>query len=1034
MGIDAVFTWVDGNDPAFRAEKTKYRDFTPPPPLEKWRRLSTYTGESETRLNPIAASHIEARFRDMQELRYALRSVMTHAPWVDRIHIVTNGQVPAWLDTSHPKIRIVPHDQIFEDPDCLPCFNSNAIELNLHRIPDLSDNFLYFNDDFFLGRPLTPSDFIDATGRHRLFTEPHTPIPQIMEDRALMGHIWAYNHALLDDRLGPPMTERLSFAHSPQLYNRQRLIEMQTLWQDECALTLHHKFRTPFDTAFRILYTYYLAHTSVGPLTTGAVQGVLTPLDPEDYGFVKLGDARTNYLEDLKNVLMRQPRFFCINDEIATGQPDMDDRLRSLLQGMLEQYFPTPAPFEKPRDHAPALPPVHQLPAMPDVAGVNFLKAEAGALTNPVLAARLDWHPTPDAAWDVLDPVGHRYLPPTGALRLNGDEGGELYLKLEMHCPQDAQHPERGFAPSRMLRVPVQMQPGTELPVADLIAAYHDRLARTAPLTALVAPVLDLPAEHGMTRFMQADRRISAGQAGADDLALLDRALLSGVDVFWVCHRRALAHLQLNDQPALFEDVQIAMEAHNPDWRVFLDLAEALVAQDRHDQALTIASAICLFEDTRPDALYVQSLCRHRLQYEDPDFDDLVGPGNIRPRNIRLWTRIVLDSGQDLTRALDRLMQVAQTAPDLPDIHAALLRIQSRLGQMFRARVAVHYLIRDLDDPHALMPLARDERSTGNINGALIVLDALRASFPWFQPAQIAWAETLLGANRATPEVVTILRRAVTASPKPDFWTSYHLLRAELATGETDHALFLLDRLARQGDHLNDLLYILREQTRAGRHQAAQAATDTLRKALPDDPTVLLYWAEQQINQGKKDADIDTALDTARAKGGDGFWIGYQHARLYLLRGDLDPMHDLITSLIQTEEHAWSFHALGAEQKTKGNLPAAFAIFGAIRAAGMDLPTVLMGWADLAITLDETGPETQAALDMAAQTNADPFWTTYHMLRLALKRNEMDRAETLCSRAKKMGKDMEPFTRLIAKWADMNLETRTRLLALCETA
>ena len=72
---------------------------------------------------------------DNEELRYSLRSVELYAPWIRRIFIVTNGQIPSWLNMSHPKVEVVPHSRIFPNSSHLPTFSSPAIESNIHRIP-----------------------------------------------------------------------------------------------------------------------------------------------------------------------------------------------------------------------------------------------------------------------------------------------------------------------------------------------------------------------------------------------------------------------------------------------------------------------------------------------------------------------------------------------------------------------------------------------------------------------------------------------------------------------------------------------------------------------------------------------------------------------------------------------------------------------------------------------------------------------------------------------------------------------------------
>lgn len=102
----------------------------------------------------------EQRFRDLNELKYAMRSVYAYAPWVRRLYLVTSGEHPVWLNTSHPLVRLVRHEDIVYNPAVnAPAFSSNMIETGLHRIPGLSDNFIYSNDDFLITKPVPQSAF-----------------------------------------------------------------------------------------------------------------------------------------------------------------------------------------------------------------------------------------------------------------------------------------------------------------------------------------------------------------------------------------------------------------------------------------------------------------------------------------------------------------------------------------------------------------------------------------------------------------------------------------------------------------------------------------------------------------------------------------------------------------------------------------------------------------------------------------------------------------------------------------------------------
>ena len=134
--IDFIVTWVDKDDPAWQ------KDF------------ALYSGKPGIEENGVS----DARFRDYGFFRYWFRGVEKFAPWVRKIHFVTHGAVPQWLDTSNPKINVVRHKD-FIPAEFLPTFNSTVIERYMHTISGLSDKFVYFNDDFYIIRPVSPERF-----------------------------------------------------------------------------------------------------------------------------------------------------------------------------------------------------------------------------------------------------------------------------------------------------------------------------------------------------------------------------------------------------------------------------------------------------------------------------------------------------------------------------------------------------------------------------------------------------------------------------------------------------------------------------------------------------------------------------------------------------------------------------------------------------------------------------------------------------------------------------------------------------------
>uniref|UniRef100_A0A8D2ZPY0 N-acetylglucosamine-1-phosphotransferase subunits alpha/beta n=1 Tax=Scophthalmus maximus TaxID=52904 RepID=A0A8D2ZPY0_SCOMX len=120
-----------------------------------------------------------SRFEDNEELRYSLRSVERHAPWVRHIFIVTNGQIPSWLNLDNPRISVVTHQDIFRNHSHLPTFSSPAIETHIHRIPGLSQKFIYLNDDVMFGKEVWPDDFYSHSKGQKVYLT--WPVPNCAE-------------------------------------------------------------------------------------------------------------------------------------------------------------------------------------------------------------------------------------------------------------------------------------------------------------------------------------------------------------------------------------------------------------------------------------------------------------------------------------------------------------------------------------------------------------------------------------------------------------------------------------------------------------------------------------------------------------------------------------------------------------------------------------------------------------------------------------------------------------------------------------
>ncbi len=143
--IDAVFTWVNGNDPN---HIKKMKPFL-------------------SGLNSWKNKKFKTRFQQVNEIEYSIKSIIKYAPYIKNIHIVTDNQKPDFLEhfmLHHKdiKINIIDHKDIFDNQlKVLPVFNSMSIETKIHRIPNLSEYFVYFNDDFMLLNPVSQKDFFN---------------------------------------------------------------------------------------------------------------------------------------------------------------------------------------------------------------------------------------------------------------------------------------------------------------------------------------------------------------------------------------------------------------------------------------------------------------------------------------------------------------------------------------------------------------------------------------------------------------------------------------------------------------------------------------------------------------------------------------------------------------------------------------------------------------------------------------------------------------------------------------------------------
>lgn len=217
MDIDFVVLWVDGNDPEWIKEKNKYQKKT------------------------IDDSNSTNRYRDWGLLPYWFRAVEKFAPWVRTIHFVTWGHIPEFLNTKASKLHIVRHDEFIPE-EYLPTFSSHTIEMNIHRIPDLSEHFVYFNDDMFLLKDFVKEDFF----KEELPCTYGGEVP--LEFR---GEIGVWQHAMINN-MGI-VNKHFSKRESVTSYGK-KYIDKCYRWKDNLRTLMLEKLYPDYFTGFKNLH------------------------------------------------------------------------------------------------------------------------------------------------------------------------------------------------------------------------------------------------------------------------------------------------------------------------------------------------------------------------------------------------------------------------------------------------------------------------------------------------------------------------------------------------------------------------------------------------------------------------------------------------------------------------------------------------------------------------------------------------------------------------------------------------------------
>lgn len=311
--IDAVITWVDGDDSKWKAEKDLYSN-----------NVDSLNGEGR--------ANKDERFRNRNELKYLLRSIEMFAPFIRNIFIVTCGQIPGWLDINNDKIKLIDHKDIYKNKDALPTFNSSSIETQLHHIDGLSEHFLYFNDDFMLTDFCTPNDFFFANGIMKYFPA-ETRVYEEDIDDSREEYLLSDRNAigLIKKELGKSGNDIM--LHCPYPSRRSLLYFLENKFEMEFSKCEKERFRSKNDLrpiAF-MQYHYGFQKGLAVPSTLSHRYLALykKTIDKQFNGVFKTRKYKTICIND---VAVPEDKLLSVND---------------LTIDFLESYFPLKSSFEK---------------------------------------------------------------------------------------------------------------------------------------------------------------------------------------------------------------------------------------------------------------------------------------------------------------------------------------------------------------------------------------------------------------------------------------------------------------------------------------------------------------------------------------------------------------------------------------------------------------------------------------------------------------------------------------------------------------
>lgn len=318
--IDLVYLWVDGNDYKWKEKK------------EYWQQRTAYNNEVFS----------EYRFINNEELKFSLRSVEKYCSWINKIYIITDNQAPEWLKTCNDKINIIFHKDLISDKN-LPLFNSEAIETYLPYIPNLSECFLYANDDMFFGKYVTKNFFYDEN------QQPIIRLKQQVSRRHCKNNMYTRKILEMQKIIRKAFHKSYEYAphHNIDAYKKSDFIECLEYFKEKVDMTRTHKFRTENDFQRSIIGYYTLAKRNGRMKLYSRVDRWL-----DTYSRIKRF-LNHKYCADSimidcvgedyhKRLNKYNPYLFCMNDIEKTTNAD-----RVAMKKFLQELFPNKSEFER---------------------------------------------------------------------------------------------------------------------------------------------------------------------------------------------------------------------------------------------------------------------------------------------------------------------------------------------------------------------------------------------------------------------------------------------------------------------------------------------------------------------------------------------------------------------------------------------------------------------------------------------------------------------------------------------------------------